>query len=75
MFFHLVLVGLKVSVPKSIHVKLKKESVGSASINNNISGVLVSKIEEEEYCSRLWASEGDAITSPWTWPGVDGLCV
>ena len=63
MFFHLELVGLKVSVPKSIHVKLRKKPVGPAS-NNNISGVLVSKIEEEEYCSRLWASEGDAITSP-----------
>ena len=42
MFFHLELVGLKVGVPKSIHVKLRKKPVGPAS-NNNISGVLVSK--------------------------------
>ena len=42
MFFHLELVGLKVSVPKSIHVKWRKKPVGPAS-NNNISGVLVSK--------------------------------
>ena len=77
MFFHLELVGLKVSVPKSIHVKWRKKPVGPAS-NNNISGVLVSKNWRRKKLFQVVGQLGRCYYYPldlaWPWCGwVMGL--